>query len=29
MIAAFLWGTPNGDKIAIALEEMGLDYRIE
>ncbi|MCR9195385.1 MAG: glutathione S-transferase N-terminal domain-containing protein [Hyphomonas sp.] len=29
MIAAYLWGTPNGYKIAISLEEMGLDYEIE
>jgi GST-like protein len=29
MITAYLWGTPNGYKIAIALEEMGLDYQIE
>jgi GST-like protein len=29
MITAYLWGTPNAYKIAIALEEMGLDYKIE
>jgi GST-like protein len=29
VITAFLWGTPNGYKVAIALEEMGLDYEIE
>ena len=29
MITAYLWGTPNGYKVAIALEEMGLDYRID
>ena len=29
MITAYLWGTPNGYKIAIALEEMGLDYQIK
>ncbi|MEZ5751720.1 MAG: glutathione S-transferase N-terminal domain-containing protein [Paracoccaceae bacterium] len=28
MITAYLWGTPNGYKVAIALEEMGLDYQI-
>ena len=28
MITAYLWGTPNGYKVAIALEEMGLDYEI-
>lgn len=28
MITAHLWTTPNGFKIAIALEEMGLDYTI-
>ena len=28
MITAYLWGTPNGYKIAIALEEMALDYKI-
>jgi GST-like protein len=28
MITAYLWTTPNGYKIAIALEEMGLDYEI-
>ena len=29
MITAYLWTTPNGFKIAIALEELGLDYDIE
>ena len=29
MITAFLWSTPNGFKVAIALEEMGLDYEIK
>src|SRR6056297_489368 len=28
MITAYLWGTPNGYKVAIALEEMGVDYEI-
>ncbi len=28
MIDLYYWGTPNGQKIAIALEEMALDYRI-
>jgi GST-like protein len=28
MITAYLWATPNGYKIAIALEEMNLDYDI-
>lgn len=28
MITAYLWGTPNGYKLAIALEEMGLDHAI-
>lgn len=28
MIDLYYWGTPNGHKIAIALEEMGLDYQI-
>lgn len=26
MIKLYTWGTPNGRKISIALEEMGLDY---
>ncbi|NUG21660.1 glutathione S-transferase, partial [Acinetobacter lactucae] len=26
MIDLYYWGTPNGHKITIALEEMGLDY---
>ena len=28
MIDFYYWGTPNGLKITIALEEMGLDYQI-
>ena len=28
MIEAYYWPTPNGWKISIALEEMGLDYKI-
>ena len=28
MIELFYWPTPNGHKIVIALEELGLDYRI-
>ncbi len=28
MIDLYYWGTPNGLKIAIALEEMGLDYQV-
>lgn len=28
MIDLYYWGTPNGQKITIALEEMALDYRI-
>ncbi|WP_286859435.1 MULTISPECIES: glutathione S-transferase N-terminal domain-containing protein [Acinetobacter] len=28
MIDVYYWGTPNGHKITIALEEMGLPYRI-
>lgn len=28
MIDLYYWGTPNGNKITIALEEMGLDYQI-
>lgn len=28
MIDLYYWGTPNGFKITIALEEMGLDYKI-
>ena len=28
MIDLYYWGTPNGQKIAIALEEMALDYRV-
>lgn len=28
MIDVYYWGTPNGHKVTIALEEMGLDYKI-
>lgn len=28
MIDLYTWGTPNGRKISIALEEMGLDYTV-
>ncbi|WP_151819995.1 glutathione S-transferase N-terminal domain-containing protein [Acinetobacter soli] len=28
MIDLYYWGTPNGRKITIALEEMGLEYKI-
>lgn len=28
MIDLYYWGTPNGHKVTIALEEMGLDYQI-
>ncbi len=28
MIDLYYWGTPNGLKVSIALEEMGLDYQI-
>ncbi len=28
MIDAYYWPTPNGWKVSIALEEMGLDYRV-
>ena len=28
MIDLFYWGTPNGHKISIALEEMGLEYQV-
>lgn len=28
MIALYTWGTPNGRKVSIALEEMGLDYEV-
>ena len=28
MVDLYYWGTPNGLKITIALEEMGLDYQI-
>ena len=28
MIDLFTWSTPNGRKISIALEEMGLEYRV-
>ena len=28
MIDLYYWGTPNGKKISIALEELGLDYQL-
>jgi len=28
MIDLYTWGTPNGRKVSIALEEMGLDYTV-
>ena len=28
MIELYTWPTPNGRKISIALEELGLDYRV-
>ncbi len=28
MIDLYTWGTPNGRKVSIALEEMGLDYNV-
>lgn len=28
MIDLYTWGTPNGRKISIALEEMGLEYKV-
>ncbi|ANQ83577.1 glutathione S-transferase [Azoarcus olearius] len=28
MITLYTWGTPNGRKISIALEELGLDYTV-
>ncbi len=28
MIDLYYWGTPNGHKITIALEDMGLDYTL-
>ena len=28
MVDLYYWGTPNGHKISIALEEMGLEYQI-
>ena len=28
MIDLYTWGTPNGRKISIALEEMGLPYTV-
>lgn len=28
MIDLYTWGTPNGRKVSIALEEMGLEYRV-
>ena len=27
-IQLYTWGTPNGRKISIALEEMGLEYEV-
>ena len=27
MIDLYTWGTPNGRKVSIALEEMGLEYK--
>lgn len=29
MITLYAWGTPNGHKISIALEELGLEYRVQ
>lgn len=29
MITLYTWGTPNGRKVSIMLEECGLDYRVE
>ena len=29
MIDLYYWPTPNGHKITIALEEMGLDYSVK
>ncbi len=29
MIQLYAWDTPNGRKISVALEEMGLTYRVE
>ncbi|MED5366115.1 MAG: glutathione S-transferase, partial [Pseudomonadota bacterium] len=28
MIDLYTWTTPNGRKVSIALEEMGLDYNV-
>ena len=28
MIDLYTWPTPNGFKVSIALEEMGLDYKV-
>jgi len=28
MIDLYTWSTPNGYKASIALEEMGLDYKV-
>ena len=28
MIDLYTWGTPNGRKVSIALEEMGLEYNV-
>ena len=29
MITLYTWGTPNGRKVSILLEELGLDYQVE
>ena len=29
MITLYTWGTPNGRKVSIMLEECGIDYRVE
>ncbi|WP_298335146.1 glutathione S-transferase family protein [uncultured Erythrobacter sp.] len=29
MIDLYTWGTPNGFKVSVALEEMGLDYTVK
>ena len=28
MIELYTWGTPNGQKVSIMLEEVGLPYRV-
>jgi GST-like protein len=28
MIRLYTWSTPNGVKVSIALEELGLDYEV-